>query len=93
MFIAVEYTKCEEKRMTDENEMTWWESSQDLDKLRKEANSNLDEMADKCPYEMKLAVTGVGNKAYCGSCQRGGSYRYLIYDRLGFGPDALCATM
>ena len=74
--------------MTDENKMTWFESSQEIAKLMEEANYDLDEMADKCPYEMKLAVTRWVMKHIVDHAREGGSYRYLIYTRLGFGPEA-----
>ena len=74
--------------MTDENKMTWWEASQEIAKLMEEANYDLDEMADKCPYEMKLAVTRWVMKHIVDHAREGGSYRYLIYTRLGFGPEA-----
>lgn len=74
--------------MTDENKTTWWEASQELDKLIQESNGNLDEMADKCPPRLKLAVTRWAMKHIVDHAREGGSYRYLIYNRLGFGPEA-----
>lgn len=74
--------------MTDENKMSWFEASQEIADAIDAANKNLDEMADKCPYEMKLAVTRWVMKHIVDHAREGGSYRYLIYDRLGFGPDA-----
>ena len=74
--------------MSDENKMTWWEASQELDKMIQEANGNLDEMADKCPSKLKLAVTRWAMKHIVDHARDGGSYRYLIYERLGFGPEA-----
>ena len=74
--------------MTDENETTWWEVSQEIDNIIEEANGNLDKLADKCPYEMKLAVTRWAIKHIVEHAKEGGSFRYLIYDRLCFGPDA-----
>ena len=74
--------------MTDENKLTWWEGSQELAKLMEEANNDLDEMADKCPSKLKLAVTRWAMKHIVEHAKDGGSYRYLIYTRLGFGPEA-----
>ena len=74
--------------MTDENKMTWWEASQELAKLMEEANNDLDAMADKCPPKLKLAVTRWAMKHIVDHAKDGGSYRYLIYTRLGFGPEA-----
>jgi hypothetical protein len=74
--------------MTDEKETTWWEASQELSKLIEKSNNDLDEMADKCPSELKLAVTRWAMKHIVDHAREGGSYRYLIYTRLGFGPEA-----
>jgi hypothetical protein len=74
--------------MTDEKETTWWEASQELSKLIEKSNNDLDEMADKCPSELKLAVTRWAMKHIVDHAREGGSYRYLIYNRLGFGPEA-----
>ena len=73
--------------MSDEK-MTWWEASQELAKLMDEANASLDEMADNCPNELKIAVTRWAMKHIVDHAREGGSYRYLIYSRLGFGPEA-----
>jgi hypothetical protein len=45
-------------------------------------------MADECDPELKLAVTKWVMKHIVEHAREGGSYRYLIYDRLGFGPEA-----
>jgi hypothetical protein len=74
--------------MTDENKMTWWEASQELDKMMLDSHNDLDEMADKCPSKLKLAVTRWVMKHIVDHAREGGSYRYLIYNRLGFGPEA-----
>ena len=73
--------------MSDEK-MTWWEASQELAKLMNEANASLDEMAENCPNELKIAVTRWAMKHIVEHAREGGSYRTLIYDRLGFGPEA-----
>lgn len=74
--------------MTDEKKMTWQKASQTIGEAMDAANKGLDELADKCPYEMKLAVTRWAMKHIVDHARDGGSFRYLIYDRLGFGPDA-----
>lgn len=59
--------------------------------LRKAFDENdkaLAEIADKCDNETKLAVTAWVFKNIVEHAQEGGSYRTLIYDRLGFGPEA-----
>ena len=66
----------------------WLEASQELEQLRLEANAQMDEMAEECPSELKLAVTRWVMKHIVDHAKEGGSYRYLIYDRLGFGPEA-----
>jgi hypothetical protein len=73
--------------MTDEPK-DWFEASQELGKLMDEANATLDEMAEKCPNELKLAVTKWAMEKIVEHAKSGGSYRYLIYNRMGFGPEA-----
>jgi len=48
----------------------------------------LDKLVEECPYETKLAVTAWIIRNIVDHAQQGGSYRYLIYDRLGFDIDA-----
>lgn len=48
----------------------------------------LDKLVEECPYETKLAVTAWVFRNIVDHAKEGGSYRYLIYDRLGFGTDA-----
>lgn len=45
-------------------------------------------LVDECPYETRLAVTQWVMKHLVEHAKEGGTYRYLIYQRLGFGPDA-----
>jgi len=53
-----------------------------------ERDDDLDKMVEWCDYEMKLAVTRWVMRHIVEHAEEGGSYRYLIYDRLDFGPDA-----
>lgn len=53
-----------------------------------EDRPTLEELAEKCDYETKLAVTAWVFKHIVEHANSGGSYRYLIYHRLGFGMDA-----
>ena len=46
------------------------------------------QLVENCDYETKLAVTAWVFKHVLAHALEGGSFRYLIYDRLGFGPDA-----
>jgi hypothetical protein len=62
-----------------------------LDKMREafaEADKELDDIVEWCDHTMKLAVTKWVMKHIVEHAKEGGSYRYLIYDRLGFGPEA-----
>ena len=43
---------------------------------------------EECDYETKLAITAWVMKNIVEHASEGGSYRYLIYERLGFGMDA-----
>ena len=49
---------------------------------------HMQELVDKCDYDTKLAVTQWVMKHIVEHARDGGSYRYLIYDRLGFEMDA-----
>ena len=59
-----------------------------LREAHNEYNNQLQDLADKCDYETKLAVTAWVFRNIIEHAKEGGSYRYLIYDRLGFEPDA-----
>lgn len=50
--------------------------------------SELDELVERCDYDTRLAVTAWVIKNVVDNGTEGGSFRYFIYDRLGFGPDA-----
>ena len=54
---------------------------------------NLQELVDKCDYDTKLAVTQWVMKHIVDHAKEGGSYRYLIYTRLGFDMDAYGALL
>ena len=51
-------------------------------------NYYLNDLVENCHYETKLAVTAWVFKNIVEHAREGGSYRYLIYDRLGFDADA-----
>lgn len=51
-------------------------------------NYSMAALAEACDYETKLAVTQWVMKHIVEHAQNGGSYRSLIYGRLGFEPDA-----
>ena len=50
--------------------------------------NQLDSLVENCDYDTKLAVTAWVFKNIVEHAREGGSYRYLIYDRLGFDLDA-----
>lgn len=41
-----------------------------------------------CPYETRLAVVAWAMQHIVEHARDGGTFRYLIYERLGFGPEA-----
>ena len=49
---------------------------------------DMEEKVASCDYGTKLAVTAWVMKHIVDHAREGGSYRYLIYERLGFGLDA-----
>ena len=51
-------------------------------------DEDMKKMADECDNELKIAVTKWVFSKIVEHAQDGGSYRYLIYERLGFGPEA-----
>ena len=53
----------------------------------------MQELVDKCDYDTKLAVTAWAMKHIVEHARDGGSYRYLIYTRLGFDMDAYGALL
>jgi len=65
-----------------------WEAFAKIGEAMAERENDLDKLADSCDYDMKLAVTRWVLKHVADHGKDGGSYRYLIYERLGFGPDA-----
>lgn len=67
----------------------------DIQKAFADLDNEMDYMAENCPPDVKLAVTKWVMDNLVEHAQDGGSYRYLIYDRLGFGPEAyapLCSS-
>jgi hypothetical protein len=62
-----------------------------LELLRKERQPAIDAMPEAvrdCPYDVRLAVTEWVFQTICDHARQGGSFRYLIYNRLGFDMDA-----
>ena len=56
--------------------------------LEIEEELDIDEVWKNTPYDTKLACTAYVFKKICEHAREGGTYRYLIYDRLGFDMDA-----
>jgi hypothetical protein len=48
----------------------------------------LDKLVEECDPTLKLAITAWVMKHIVDHAREGGSYRYLIYNRLGFSTDA-----
>lgn len=59
-----------------------------LDERKKYIDDTFPKLVAECPYETRLAVACWVIQHICAHARERGSYRYLIYDRLGFGPDA-----
>jgi hypothetical protein len=57
-------------------------------KAYKELDAYFDTLVEECDPEMKLAVTRWAMKHIVNHAREGGTYRYLIYDRLGFDASA-----
>jgi hypothetical protein len=71
------------------------EALKEMQKSFKEWQGSYDDMVretwQKTPEEIKLAITAYVFRALKDHMKEGGTYRYLIYDRLGFGPEAYTA--
>lgn len=57
-------------------------------KAMKELDEQQAKLIEACPYETKLAIATFVFSAIDKHMKEGGSFRYLIYDRLGFNADA-----
>jgi hypothetical protein len=53
----------------------------------------MDEIVDKTDYETRLAVTAWVFKNIIENAKDGGSFRCLIYDKLGYKTDAYCPLL
>jgi len=54
---------------------------------------SVEEVWNSLTYDQRLAAAAVVFKAVWAHMQSGGTYRYLIYDRLGFEPDAYAVLL
>lgn len=64
------------------------ELSELMSEIQKENQRYLDELVVSTPYETKLAVAAWVIENIVKHGEEGGSFRHLIYDRLGFNEDA-----
>ncbi len=59
-----------------------------LDERNADIAARYPKLVEECPYETRLAVVAWVMQNIVDHAKEGGSYRFLIYERLGFGPDA-----
>jgi hypothetical protein len=71
-----------------EDKKDFWGAVENIRQAFKDIDAEYAKMAEECDPELKLAVTKWVMKHIVDHAREGGSYRYLIYDRLGFGPEA-----
>ena len=64
------------------------EISESIKSRMEEIETRFPELVGKCEYETRLAVTAHVMQNIVAHAKEGGSFRYLIYNRLGFEPDA-----
>lgn len=70
-------------------------TSELLDSIGKSLGERITDIAERypklvaeCPYETRLAVAVWVMQNIVAHAKEGGSFRFLIYERMGFGPDA-----
>lgn len=51
-------------------------------------DERLKKLVEECPYETRLAVTAWVFERLVDHATEGGTFRHLIYDRLGFAADS-----
>ena len=71
-----------------EDKKDFLEAVENIRQAFKDIDAEYADMVEWCDHDMKLAVTKWVMKHIVEHAREGGSYRYLIYDRLGFGPEA-----
>lgn len=59
-----------------------------LDERKTDIEARYPKLVEECPYETRLAVAAWVIKNLVDHAKDGGSFRYLIYTRLGFNNDA-----
>ena len=71
-----------------EDKKDFWDALNDLAAAMDEADKNMDKLAGECPTDVKIAVVRWAMRHIVEHARDGGSYRTLIYSRMGFGPEA-----
>lgn len=61
--------------------------SQSLNARQKDIDNRYGELVANCPYETRLAVAAWVFRAIVDHATEGGTFRHLIYSRLGFAED------
>lgn len=64
------------------------EIAESMAAFREELLEKQDKIAAEMDYDTKLAIVAWVFRKICDHARDGGSFRYLIYDRLGFDLDA-----
>lgn len=72
----------------DEKKKELFKALENIQEAYKELKKYQEETVDKLDDETKISVTRWVFKHVVDHAKEGGSYRYLIYDRLGFGMEA-----
>ena len=71
-----------------EDKKEFWDALENIRQAFKDIDAEYAKMADECDPELKLAVTKWVMKHIVEHAREGGTYRYLIYHRLGFDESA-----
>ena len=74
--------------MSDGEKKDFWEALDKIREVYKQIDEEYAKMVEECDYTLKLAITQWVFKKIVEHGKDPGSYRYLIYDRLGFESDA-----
>lgn len=62
--------------------------AESLERREQEIKENFPKLVEACSYETRLAITAWVFENIVKHAQEGGTFRYLIYTRLGFDCDA-----
>ena len=86
------------EEVQEDNKKAFWDAQEDFAKAMQEGaekwDNDCDEYWNKLSYDDKLkAFHSVCKRIYEGDVKREGSFRYVLYDVFGFGPDAYLVGM